>query len=244
MHQSTYLSSHNSLMSSGSSLQQGTTASSLRYHKEVEAMAYSTRRSPGSHGLFLGVNIVAVIAEAMRKPVLEAIGKGTPLNYESFILALRTDHGVEAETSGVRKISRFILDRANDLNLSVQRPTLYELRSVVRGHCDVRVAKVHAIMRDVSGGSPYFLAQSRSDSSDSLRRMAGKSVRESLVLGGSADSLRAERRLARGCRHFRGSRTSKVGTPFRVEADDDGHSCLWCCSRLGWGLCSLWRRRD
>ena len=55
----------------------------------------------------------------MHKPVLDIIRKGTPLNYESLALALKTDHGLDAEASGIGKIFHSILDKVNALNLTV-----------------------------------------------------------------------------------------------------------------------------
>ena len=90
-----------------------------KYRSEVEAIAYSTRQAPRSQGTFFGVDLTVAIGEVMQRPVLDIIRKGTPLNYESLALALKTDHGVDAEASGIGKIFRSILDKANALNLTV-----------------------------------------------------------------------------------------------------------------------------
>jgi len=92
-----------------------------KYRTEVEVIASSTRPSiqtPRPQGFF-GAGLAAAIGEALHKPVLDIIKKGTPLNYESLALALKTDHGLDAEASGIGKIFHSILDKASALNLTV-----------------------------------------------------------------------------------------------------------------------------
>ena len=92
-----------------------------RYRREFVAIAHSIPRRYDSPKVptFFGVDISAVIGEVMWQPVLAVIAKGTPLNYESLALALKTDHGVDANASGIGKIFRSILDKTNALNLTV-----------------------------------------------------------------------------------------------------------------------------
>ncbi|KAF9644316.1 hypothetical protein BDM02DRAFT_3122098 [Thelephora ganbajun] len=92
----------------------------VRYRKEAKAIATTPSQTPASiKGSFFGVNLGAVIGETMRRPVVESIRGGTPLNYESLVLAVKTDHNIDAETSGVGKLIRSILDKANALDLTV-----------------------------------------------------------------------------------------------------------------------------
>jgi len=65
------------------------------------------------------VDLGAVIEASVRQPVVEAIRKGTPLNYESLTLAVKTGHNVNTETGAIGNVIRSILDKATALNLTV-----------------------------------------------------------------------------------------------------------------------------
>jgi len=97
-----------------------------KYRNEIEAIASSAQQTPRSRGSSrgsffgeLGAAIDEITEITHRQPVLDIVRKGTPLNYESLALALKTDHGLDAETSGIGKIFRSILDKASALNLTV-----------------------------------------------------------------------------------------------------------------------------
>ena len=55
----------------------------------------------------------------MKKPILDIVAKGTPLDYRSLALALKMDYGIDVEVKGVGSVIRSILDGANALNLTV-----------------------------------------------------------------------------------------------------------------------------
>ena len=55
----------------------------------------------------------------LKKPIVDIITKGTPLNYKSFALALKTEHGIDVEADSSRNVVRSILDRIHALNLTV-----------------------------------------------------------------------------------------------------------------------------
>ena len=92
-----------------------------KYRNEVEAIASSTRpptQSPLPQG-FLGSIITAAEDAVAHKDALNVIKKGTPLNYESLALALKTDYGDDAEDSAIGGFFRAVLDKANALSLTV-----------------------------------------------------------------------------------------------------------------------------
>ena len=91
-----------------------------RYRKEVEAIVASTSwppRQPRSPGIFTGMLVATM--HTTREVILGAVREGTPLDYESFILALKQDRYIDTETTNVGKIFRSALDKANALNLTV-----------------------------------------------------------------------------------------------------------------------------
>ena len=94
-----------------------------RYRKEVEAIAVGPSLTPSATsrgGLFFGVDLGSALGTAMRRPVVDSIRKGTPLNYEALTLAVKADHNVDvAEADGIGKLIRSTLDKANALNLTV-----------------------------------------------------------------------------------------------------------------------------
>ena len=57
--------------------------------------------------------------ESTRKYIVEAIVKGTPLDYGPFIFALKTDYGVDVEAQGHGDAIRSTLNKANVLDLTV-----------------------------------------------------------------------------------------------------------------------------
>ena len=78
--------------------------------------------------LFFSVDFTAATTEAMQKPVVETIEKGTPPNYEPFVLALKTECDAGAGASGSGKI-------ADALNPTVWRLIQCESFSMVVDLC-------------------------------------------------------------------------------------------------------------
>ena len=56
----------------------------------------------------------------LKKPIVDIITKGTPLNYKSFALALKTEHAIDVEADSTGgNVVRSILDKIYALNLTV-----------------------------------------------------------------------------------------------------------------------------
>ena len=99
-----------------------------RYRKEAAAIAGSSLPQPPFGGGFAfggggftggGSAISQGDRGALKKPVVDLIMKGTPLNYRSLTLALKTDYGIDVEANGTGNDIRSILDKINALNLTV-----------------------------------------------------------------------------------------------------------------------------
>jgi len=91
-----------------------------RYRKEVEAIATCPPQvPPPNRGSLFGADLGALIEASVRQPIVDAIRKGAPLNYESLILAIKTGHNVNTGTGAIGNLVRSILDKANALNLTI-----------------------------------------------------------------------------------------------------------------------------
>lgn len=91
-----------------------------RYRKEVEAIA----RRAELPVLVFGNQIMSQhnISQRERQQVVDSIREGTPLNYESLLRrVVRKGHGdyEDAERSSFGNFIRCVLDKANELNLTV-----------------------------------------------------------------------------------------------------------------------------
>ena len=93
-----------------------------RYRKEVEAIVASTSwppRQPRPSGVLVGMLVATIpFPPTTQEAVSGAVREGTPLDYESFTLALEKGRRVDTETD-VGSIFRSVLDKANALNLTV-----------------------------------------------------------------------------------------------------------------------------
>ena len=107
------------------------------YRKEVAAIAIDSLESVATPGHFISImdalfslsgsqsdqtvevaRAARAARVAMKKHIVDTILKGTPLDYGSFTLALKTDYGIDVEAKGFGDVIRSILDRANVLNLT------------------------------------------------------------------------------------------------------------------------------
>jgi len=104
-----------------------------RYRKEVEAIPTRPPQiPPPAEGSFFGVDPGALIEASTRQPVVDAIRKGAPPNYESLTSAVKTCHNVKMQTGVIGNLIGFILDKPGALSLTVQhaRMLLYGRGSV------------------------------------------------------------------------------------------------------------------
>jgi len=103
----------------------------MKYRNEAVAITISSLPNRAFEAIAGALNVliralagkgdrgVEVAAATMKKPIVDIIMKGTPLDYGSVTLALKTDYGIEVEPKGVGNVIRSILDKINALNLTV-----------------------------------------------------------------------------------------------------------------------------
>lgn len=101
-----------------------------RYRKEVEAIAKATDAIPLEYPASPAFNFGrAVVLQTIpqqrddrgpRQKLIDSIKKGTPLNYESLMRAVRKESGGDAiERGPLGNLIHYVLDKANALNLTV-----------------------------------------------------------------------------------------------------------------------------
>jgi hypothetical protein len=93
-----------------------------KYREEVVSIV--TRSTPDIFSVFRAVfsdpqGRGAAVPLTVYKPIVDCVMKGTPLDYESFTLALQRDYHVDVGVGGVGHFIRSILDQANALNMTV-----------------------------------------------------------------------------------------------------------------------------
>jgi len=103
----------------------------MKYRNEAVAITTSSLPNRAFEAItrMLGVLLRALVgkgdrgakvaAATMKKHIVDIIMQGTPLDYESITLALKTDYRIDVESQGVGNVIHSVLDKINALNLTV-----------------------------------------------------------------------------------------------------------------------------
>ena len=89
-----------------------------RYRDAILTIATESLPTPSGFA-FGGGSDRAMSRANLKKHIVDIIMKGTPLDYKSLALALKTEHGIDVEADSTGNVVRSVLDKIYALNLTV-----------------------------------------------------------------------------------------------------------------------------